>query len=82
MPLLAFTPSESVRNQLALSWGTQAVLVPTVESTDEMVSQVDSKIKSLNLAEDGDLLVVVSGAPVGVPGTTNSILVHRLGEGA
>ncbi len=81
-PLLAFTPSESVRNVLALTWGTQAVLVPTVASTDEMVTQVDSRIQELGLAEKDDLVIVVSGAPVGVPGTTNSILVHRIGEGA
>lgn len=81
-PLLAFTPSEHVRNVLALTWGTQAVLVPTVSNTDEMVSQVDSRIQELGLAEKGDFVIVVSGAPVGVPGTTNSILVHRIGEGS
>ncbi|TQK75647.1 pyruvate kinase [Rarobacter incanus] len=81
VPLLALTPSEDVRSQLALSWGTNAVKVETVDNTDQMVTQVDSTVRELGLAEDGDLVVVVSGAPVGVPGTTNSILVHRIGEG-
>src|SRR5690606_35712693 len=31
LPLLAFTPLESVRSQLALTWGTTAHLVPAVD---------------------------------------------------
>ncbi|TQL64413.1 pyruvate kinase [Rarobacter faecitabidus] len=81
VPSIALTPSEDVRSQLALSWGTNAIKVPMVSNTDEMVGQVDSTVRDLGLAADGDLVVVVSGAPVGVPGTTNSILVHRIGEG-
>lgn len=80
IPLLALTPVESSRNVLALTWGTDAHLVPKVANTDEMVAQVDSALRSGGLAEDGDLVVVVSGAPVGISGTTNSILVHRIGE--
>lgn len=45
-----------------------------------MVRQVDAKLQEDGLAESGDLVVVVSGAPVGVSGTTNSILVHRIGD--
>ena len=81
VPVIALTPREDVRNQLALSWGTNAIQVPTVANTDEMVGQVDANVRELGVAADGDLVVVVSGAPVGVPGTTNSILVHRVGEG-
>ncbi|ROS74398.1 pyruvate kinase [Cellulomonas sp. PhB143] len=79
IPLLAFTPNEHVKHTLALSWGTDAYQVPEVESTDAMVGQVDSTLQANGLAEVGDLVVVVSGAPVGVSGTTNSILVHKIG---
>ncbi|GIJ00450.1 pyruvate kinase [Sediminihabitans luteus] len=82
LPLLAFTPNESVRNTLALTWGTDAYEVPEVDSTDAMVSQVDTMLQANGLAEVGDLVVVVSGAPVGVSGTTNSILVHKIGTSA
>ncbi|PZR52468.1 pyruvate kinase [Xylanimonas oleitrophica] len=80
IPLLAFTPEPAVRAQLALSWGTQAYEVPKVDSVDAMVSQVDSTLQANGLAEPGDRVVIVSGAPVGVPGTTNSILVHKVGS--
>jgi len=53
--------------------------VPQVENVDAMVGQVDSTLQANGLAEPGDRVVIVAGAPVGVPGTTNSILVHKVG---
>jgi len=80
LPMLAFTPREEVRNQLALSWGTTAVLSPSVNSTDEMVDQVDERLQELGLTVPGDTVIVVCGTPVGVPGSTNTIMVHKIGE--
>lgn len=82
IPLLAFTPVPEVRNHLALSWGVQTYKVPHVAHTDAMVLQVDQTLLVNGLAEDGDLVVIVFGAPVGVPGTTNSLVVHRIGGDA
>ena len=79
IPLLAFTPLDSVRNQLALSWGVQTYLVPQVESTDVMVYQVDQTLRANGLGEVGDQVVVVAGTPIGITGTTNSVVVHRIG---
>jgi len=79
IPLLAFTPMDSVRNQLALSWGVQTYLVPQVESTDVMVYQVDQTLRANGLGEIGDSVVVVAGTPIGITGTTNSVVVHRIG---
>ncbi|WP_030471180.1 pyruvate kinase [Lentzea aerocolonigenes] len=80
LPLLAFTPEPSVRSQLALTWGTETFLVPRVESTDEMVRQVDTAMIEIGRYQAGDLMVVVAGSPPGTIGSTNLIRVHRLGE--
>ncbi len=80
IPLLAFTPEESVRNRLSLSWGVQTYQVPSVESTDTMVSQVDQTLRANGLAEVGDYVVVVAGTPVGVVGSTNTVVVHKIGD--
>ncbi|WP_285744119.1 pyruvate kinase [Lentzea sp. NBRC 105346] len=80
LPLLAFTPEPSVRSQLALTWGTETFLVPRVNSTDEMVRQVDSSMLAIGRYQAGDLMVVVAGSPPGTIGSTNLIRVHRLGE--
>ncbi len=80
IPLLAFTPDAATHNELALSWGVDPYQVPSVANSDEMVAQVDQTLRAHDLAEEGDLVVVVSGAPVGVPGTTNAMQVHRIGD--
>ncbi|WP_434440519.1 pyruvate kinase [Lentzea sp. E54] len=80
LPLLAFTPEPAVRSQLALTWGTETFLVPRVESTDEMVRQVDTAMIEIGRYQAGDLMVVVAGSPPGTIGSTNLIRVHRLGE--
>ncbi|PFG35728.1 pyruvate kinase [Flavimobilis soli] len=82
IPLVAFTPDPSVRNVLALSWGVQAELVDSVKDTDGMVNLVDQTLRSKGLGENGDYVVVVAGAPVGVVGSTNSITVHKIGDEA
>jgi pyruvate kinase len=80
LPLLAFTPEPAVRSQLSLTWGTETFLVPRVESTDEMVRQVDVAMLEIGRYQAGDLMVVVAGSPPGTIGSTNLIRVHRLGE--
>jgi len=80
IPLLAFTPTVAARNQLALSWGVQTFHVPQVGETDEMVATVDQLLQERGLAEAGDRVVVVAGAPVGISGTTNSLFVHKIGD--
>lgn len=80
LPLLAFTPLESVRRQLSMTWGTTARLVAQVDSTDRMIEQVDHAMLETGRYQRGDLVVIVAGSPPGTVGSTNLIRVHRLGE--
>ncbi len=79
-PMIALTPNAKTQKRLALSWGVKAELVAKAETTDEMVANVDSLLKETGRAVDGEYLVIVSGTPMGVPGTTNSIFVHKVGQ--
>lgn len=79
LPLLALTPDETVRRQLAVSWGVEAFLAPLVTHTDEMFRQVDRALLALGRAAPGDYVVVVAGSPPGTPGSTNTLRVHQLG---
>jgi pyruvate kinase len=80
IPHLAFTPLQSTRSELALTWGTEAFLVPLVDHTDEMVKQVDAGLLDVARCEIGDLVVIVAGLPPGIPGSTNDLRVHRMGD--
>lgn len=79
-PMLAFTPLSSTQRQLALSWGIEAVLVDPVRHTDEMVAQVERNLVETGRAAEGDLVIIAAGSPPGLPGSTNALRVHRVGD--
>lgn len=80
IPLLAFTPEASTRSQLALSWGVETFKVDMVEHTDEMVRQVDEHLLQIGRVQEGDLVVIIAGSPPGIPGSTNALRVHKMGD--
>ncbi len=80
IPLLAFTPEQAVRSQLSLLWGVEAFLTEYVKHTDDMVRQVDSALLGAGRVAKGDLVVIVAGSPPGIPGSTNAMRVHRIGD--
>ncbi|MGO4690980.1 pyruvate kinase [Glaciibacter sp. 2TAF33] len=80
IPMIAFTPEPGIRRRLALTWGIQTYLVDRVTHTDAMFGQVDDILLGEGLAEIGDRVVVISGSPPGIVGSTNDIRVHRVGD--
>lgn len=80
VPVLAFTPNEEVRRKLALVWGATTFIVDKVKHTDDMIKQVDELVLSSGKCRVGDEVVIVAGSPPGIPGSTNSLRVHRVGD--
>ena len=80
VPILAFTPNADTRRRLSMVWGSKTFLVNPVKHTDQMMDQVDEILLAQGLAKMGDEVVVVAGTPPGVPGSTNTLRVHRVGE--
>jgi pyruvate kinase len=80
IPMKAFTTNEGIRRRLALTWGIEAFLVGTVTHTDQMMGQVDDVLIGQGLARMGDKVVVISGSPPGISGSTNDIRVHVVGD--
>ena len=80
IPLLAFTPEQRVRSQLALTWGVETFITPVVQHTDDMVRAVDRSMLDLARCAPGDLVVIVAGTPPGTPGSTNALRVHKIGD--
>jgi len=80
IPMKAFTTSETVRRRMALIWGIESFVVDRVSHTDEMFHQVDEVLLARRLADIGDKVVVISGSPPGIAGTTNDVRVHVVGS--
>ena len=80
IPILAMTPEVGTYNRLALSWGVESMLTPIVGATDEMVKLVDTVLIDSGRAHLGDQVMIVAGSPPGIPGSTNAMRVHRVGD--
>ncbi|MEM8727725.1 MAG: pyruvate kinase [Chlamydiota bacterium] len=78
MPIIAVTPDEKTYHQLAFVWGTVPIH-EKVNSVEEGVRKVGSYILNRRLVRYGDLIVITSGTPFGVSGTTNMIVVDSIG---
>jgi pyruvate kinase len=80
IPILALTPEIGTCNRLALSWGVESMVTTVVEHTDEMVKQIDSFLIESKRASIGENIIIVAGSPPGIPGSTNAMRVHRIGD--
>ena len=80
--VLSFTPNVQTARELSLVWGSKTFIVPKVTHTDAMFEQVDISVLEQGMCKVGDEVVVVAGTPPGVPGSTNTLRVHKVGTGA
>jgi len=80
VPVIAITPNESVRRRLLLTWGVVPLLGRKTETTDEMIYESITTALEQGLISNGDLVVITAGVPVGVPGTTNLLKIHVVGD--
>jgi len=80
VPIIALTPFVEVQRRLALSWGVTSRLIRKVETTDEMIEEVEATLLSDGAVRPNDVIVIISGSPMWVRGTTNLLKLHRVGE--
>lgn len=80
LPLIAITGDPRIRSQLALTWGAETFLTSRVNETAEIVKVTDELLLPVEGYNEDDLIVIVAGSVPGVEGSTNFILVHRMGE--
>ena len=80
IPILALTPEVGTYNRLALTWGVEPVITEMVKHTDDMVKQVDTVLIDSARAKKGENVIIVAGSPPGIPGSTNAMRVHIVGD--
>lgn len=76
--IIAVTPNKRTRRHLALSWGVEAIITPQYEDTDELINDSLDVGVEAGVLEEGDLVVVTGGIPVGLTGSTNLIKVSTI----
>ncbi len=78
--VLACVMSEQVYRQLSLSWGVIPLFMEYAHDTDTLIEKSVETAKNAGYIQDGDLVVITAGVPVGVSGTTNMIKAHLVGD--
>ncbi len=79
-PIISGTPSERVCRQTNMSWGVVPIMIEEKDNTDELIDHVITVAQNKKLLNNGDLVVLTAGVPLGVSGTTNLMKVHLVGN--
>ena len=79
-PIISGTTDPTVRRQMNLSWGVIPIMVDEKNNTDELFDHIVNVARSHNLVQNGDLVVITAGVPLGVSGTTNLLKVQLVGD--
>ena len=79
-PIISCTMSEVVCRQMNMSWGVIPYIIDEKKSTDELFAAAVEAAESHRLVEDGDLVAITAGVPLGVSGTTNLMKVEKIGK--
>ena len=76
--IIAMTPHQETYNRLAIYWGVEPLRVPAVRSTDAMLRQANRILVERGFTRPGEVVVITSGVPIGVVGSTNMLKLHRI----
>lgn len=79
-PIIAATESEHVMRRMSLYWGVYPIKIGKMNSTDDIIDKSVDRALELGYIENGDLIVITAGVPVGISGSTNLLKVHIVSE--
>jgi pyruvate kinase len=76
--LYIFTKTQSLVNQLSLSWGVQAFYYDKENSVDEIISDQIQFIKEKGLVQTGDVIINTGSTPVNEHLPTNMVKISKV----
>jgi pyruvate kinase len=78
--IIAFSLSDRVVRQLSLVWGVTAYRMERLDDQQEFFRDVIRHSMRLKLMEEGDIIVITAGVPLGISGNTNMLRIHEIGQ--
>ncbi len=79
-PILGCTTDNSVYRHMSLMWGVKPLLMEEQNDADALFKEALEVAEHTGMVNKGELVVITSGLPVGVSGTTNMIKVDVIGH--
>lgn len=80
VPIIAFTESETVINQLMLVWGVIPLKVQPITDSDKSLQLMEKKLAKNGFVNIGERIILTTGVPLAQRGRTNMITVLMVGE--
>ena len=78
VPIIAITPYANIARRLVLSWGIEPHLTIEPANVDMMFQEAAQLALKTGIAKRDELVVITAGIPIGTPGSTNVVKVHRV----
>ena len=79
-PIIVATYTEEILRRTCLYWGTQGLVIEKDDSTDAVITQAINKALAYKYIKPANVLVVITGEPMGLSGTTNVVQVQIVGN--
>jgi pyruvate kinase len=79
-PIFACIVDEFAARRMAISWGIYPIVTPLMTQTDDLLEKCVELCRATGKLNNGDLVVITAGVPVGVSGTTNMVKVQVVGN--
>jgi len=80
VPIFGVVTSERAARRLNLYAGVYPLKIRSFRYIDQMIWKMEEAMLKNGFLKKNDLVVITAGVPVNIPGTTNFIKVHRIGE--
>ena len=79
-PIIALTTSKQAQRHLTLRWGVTPITIPKLHNVEDFFSIGEQQAIAVGGVKTGNLVVLVAGLPIGVPGGTNLLRVLTISE--
>ncbi len=79
-PIVAFSAEAETRRRLSLLWGVLPRSIAATRNIDGLTAMAEKRLVEEKLVRRGDIIGIVAGTPMGIPGTTNFMKFHVVGE--
>jgi pyruvate kinase len=80
VPIYGIVTNDKTLRKLSLYYGVYPLKIGSFKYIDEMILNAEKVIQKSGQLKKSDLAVITAGIPVHIPGTTNLVKVHRVGE--
>jgi pyruvate kinase len=79
-PIIAFSSRPVTVERLAICWGIYPRLIPPVRHIEMLSRHAERVLRAERVVRRGDVVAIVAGTPLGVPGHTNFLKLLTIGR--